>query len=154
MEELGRPPPCSFGHSHDSPFSVSVPAGPDPAEGPKGLFRLGPRRATTRPVWGLPLIDHDIGAVVVAERESAVGVFTERDMTRRILDDEELLSREMREVMSAPVTTVGPDDEVVFIFRLMVEKEIRRLPVVEDGRLVGIVTERDLLRWVDAVATA
>lgn len=41
-----------------------------------------------------------------------------------------------------------------FIFRLMVEKGIRRLPVVEDGRLVGIVTERDLLRWVDAVATA
>ena len=56
--------------------------------------------------------------------------------------------------MSSPLTTVGPDDEVVFIFRLMAEKRIRRLPVVEDGRLVGMVTERDLLQWVDAVANA
>ena len=38
------------------------------------------------------------------------------------------------------------------MFRLMADEKIRRLPVVEEGRLVGIVTERDLLRWVDAVA--
>jgi CBS domain-containing protein len=49
---------------------------------------------------------------------------------------------------------VNPADEVVFIFGLMTEKGIRRLPVVDGGRLVGIVTERDLLRWVDAVATS
>jgi CBS domain-containing protein len=79
-------------------------------------------------------------------------VFTERDLTRRILDDSGLLDRKVLEVMSSPVTTVGPDDEVVFVFRLMNEKGIRRLPVVQDHRLVGIVTERDLLRWVDAVA--
>jgi acetoin utilization protein AcuB len=54
--------------------------------------------------------------------------------------------------MSSPVTTIGPDEEVVFVFRLMNEKGIRRLPVVQDHRLVGMVTERDLLQWVDAVA--
>ncbi len=53
------------------------------------------------------MIDHDIGSVVVAEGESAVGVFTERDLTRRILDDPGLLDRKVREVMSSPVTTVG-----------------------------------------------
>ena len=99
------------------------------------------------------MVDHDIGAVVVSEGESPVGVFTERDVSRRILDDPELLGREVREVMSHPVTAVVPDDEVVFVFRLMVERKIRRLPVVQEGRLVGILTERDLLRWVDAVAT-
>jgi CBS domain-containing protein len=56
--------------------------------------------------------------------------------------------------MSTPVTTVNPADEVVFIFRLMTDKRIRRLPVIDGGLLVGIVTERDLLRWVDAVATS
>ena len=56
--------------------------------------------------------------------------------------------------MSSPVVTAGPDEEVVFIFRRMAEKQISRLPVVEDGHLVGIVTERDLLRWVDAVASS
>jgi CBS domain-containing protein len=98
------------------------------------------------------MIDRDIGSVVVAEGESAVGVFTERDLTRRILDDSSLLDRKVQEVMSSPVTTIGPDEEVVFVFRLMNEKGIRRLPVVQDHRLVGMVTERDLLQWVDAVA--
>ena len=100
------------------------------------------------------MIDHDIGAVVVVDGTTAVGVFTERDLTRRLLDDEGLLDREVGEVMSTPVTTVNPADEVVFIFRLMTEQGIRRLPVVDGGQLVGIVTERDLLRWVDAVATS
>jgi CBS domain-containing protein len=100
------------------------------------------------------MIDHDIGAVVVVDGASVVGVFTERDLTRRLLDDEDLLDREVGEVMSTPVTTVNPADEVVFIFGLMTEKGIRRLPVVDGGLLVGIVTERDLLRWVDAVATS
>jgi len=100
------------------------------------------------------MIDRDIGAVVVVDGASAVGVFTERDLTRRLLDDEDLLDREVGEVMSTPVTTVHPADEVVFIFHLMTEQGIRRLPVVDDGLLVGIVTERDLLRWVDAVATS
>jgi CBS domain-containing protein len=98
------------------------------------------------------MIDHDIGSVVIAEGTSAMGVFTERDLTRRILDDPGLLDRKVSEVMSSPVTSVGPDDEVVFVFRLMTEKGIRRLPVVQDDLLVGIITERDLLRWVDAVA--
>lgn len=100
------------------------------------------------------MIDHDIGSVVIAEGASAVGVFTERDLTKRILDDPELLDRKVREVMSSPVTTVDPDDEVVFVFRLVTENGIRRLPVVQEDQLVGIVTERDLLRWVDAVANA
>lgn len=100
------------------------------------------------------MIDRDIGAVVVVDEDSVVGVFTERDTTRHLLDDTDLLAREVGEVMSTPVTTVSPSDEVVFIFRLMTERGIRRLPVVDGGLLVGIVTERDLLRWVDAVATS
>lgn len=99
------------------------------------------------------MIDRDIGAVVVVEDDRPVGVFTERDVSRRILDDPKLLDRWVGDVMSAPVVSVAPTDEVVFIFGLMTEKKIRRLPVVEGDRLVGIVTERDLLRWVDAVAS-
>ncbi len=98
------------------------------------------------------MIDHDIGAVVVVEGERPVGVFTERDVTRRVLTDRDLLERPVGEVMSSPVVTTDPDAEIVFVFETMNERKIRRLPVVEGGRLVGILTERDLLRWVDAVA--
>lgn len=98
------------------------------------------------------MIDHDIGAIVVVEGETAVGIFTERDLSRRILDDPDLLSREVSEVMSTPVTTVGSDDHAALVAKVMSERKVRRVPVVEDDRLVGIVTERDLLHWVDAAA--
>jgi CBS domain-containing protein len=100
------------------------------------------------------MIDHDIGAVVVADGDAAAGVFTERDLTRGILDDPGLLGRSVEDVMSSPVITASPDEEVVFVFRRMSERQIRRLPVLESDRLIGIVTERDLLRWVDAVASS
>jgi CBS domain-containing protein len=100
------------------------------------------------------MIDHDIGAVVIADGDAAAGVFTERDLTRGILDDPGLLGRSVEDVMSSPVITASPDEEVVFVFKRMSERRIRRLPVLENDRLVGIVTERDLLRWVDAVASS
>jgi CBS domain-containing protein len=98
------------------------------------------------------MIDHDIGSVVVADGGRPVGVFTERDVTRHVLTDVALLEERVGDLMSSPPVTVSPADEVVFVFDLMNGKGIRRLPVVEDGRLVGIVTEGDLRRWVGQVA--
>lgn len=98
------------------------------------------------------MVDHEIGSVVVAEGARPVGMFTERDLARRILDDPGLLDRPVEEIMSAPVVSTEPDVEIVAAFDLMNAKQVRRLPVVEGARLVGVVTERDLLRWVTWVA--
>jgi CBS domain-containing protein len=98
------------------------------------------------------MVDRDIGSVLVVEGEHARGIFTERDLARRILDDAELLKRPIREVMSAPVHSTGKEAEIMQAFDLMNARGVRRLAVVDAGRLVGIVTERDLLRWVSAVA--
>ena len=98
------------------------------------------------------MLDHDIGAVVVIDGDRPVGMFTERDVTRRVLDDAELLARPVSDVMAAPVVTIPATTDVVAAFELLNSRGIRRLPVVEDGRVVGIVTERDLLRWVGRVA--
>jgi CBS domain-containing protein len=98
------------------------------------------------------MVDHDIGSVLVVEDDRAVGIFTERDLTRRILSDPELLRRPIREVMSTPVHATRPEVDIQRAFDLMNEKRVRRLAVVDGGRLVGIVTERDLLRWVSVVA--
>jgi CBS domain-containing protein len=98
------------------------------------------------------MIDHDIGAVVVLEGKGPVGILTERDLMRRMLDQPELLSARVDAVMSSPVVTTGPDEEMVEAFDLMNAGNVRRLPVVERDGLVDIVTERDLLRWVSAVA--
>ena len=98
------------------------------------------------------MVERDIGSVVVVEDGMAIGVFTERDLTLRLLDESGLLERRMREVMSSPPVVTGPDTEVVEAFDMMNARRIRRLPIVKSNRLVGIVTERDLLRWVGQVA--
>jgi CBS domain-containing protein len=109
------------------------------------------REATVRDALRA-MIEHDIGSVVVAERDTAVGVFTERDVTRHLLTDAALLEEPIHRLMSSPPITAAPDDQVADAFELMNGKRIRRLPVVDDGRLVGIVTEGDLRRWVGQVA--
>lgn len=98
------------------------------------------------------MVERDIGSVVVVEGDRPVGVFTERDLARRILDDAELLGRRVGDVMSAPVISTTPNAEMIEAFDLMNAQHVRRLPVVDEDRLVGIVTERDLLRWVGDVA--
>jgi CBS domain-containing protein len=98
------------------------------------------------------MIDHDFGSVVVEEDGRPVGMFTERDVTRHVLSDAALLDERVGDLMSTPPITVGPGDQVVDVFELMNGKGIRRLPVVEGDRLVGIVTEGDLRRWVGRVA--
>lgn len=96
--------------------------------------------------------DHRIGGVVVAREGELLGIFTERDLLNRILDDAGLLDRPVGEVMTTPLVTVTTDTPIDEAFEAMTERSIRRLPVVSDeGKLVGIVTERDLLRWVDTV---
>ncbi|MFB3738563.1 MAG: cyclic nucleotide-binding/CBS domain-containing protein [Candidatus Velamenicoccus archaeovorus] len=98
------------------------------------------------------MIAHDIGSVVVVEGDLAVGVFTERDVTRHVLDDVGLLDERVGDLMTSPVVSVGVDAQVVDVFDLLTQNGIRRLPVLDGGRLVGIVTEGDLRRWVGQVA--
>jgi CBS domain-containing protein len=98
------------------------------------------------------MLENEIGSVVVVEEGAPVGIFTERDLTRRVLDDDMLLDRPVSDVMVAPLVTVGVGTGVVEAFALMDKGGIRRLPVVADGLLVGILTEGDLRRWVGRVA--
>ncbi|HET9671609.1 MAG TPA: CBS domain-containing protein [Actinomycetota bacterium] len=98
------------------------------------------------------MIDHDIGSVVVVDGPRAAGVLTERDLIRRLLDEPNLLAARVGDVMSSPVVSTAPATEIVEAFDLMNRSGIRRLPVVDADRLVGIVTERDLMRWVSRVA--
>jgi CBS domain-containing protein len=97
------------------------------------------------------MADRDIGAIVVVEGERPIGIVTERDVLRHILDAQDLRTRPVTDVMSAPAVTIGAGAEIVAAFELMNAEGIRRLPVVEGERLVGIVTDRDLLGWVGAV---
>jgi CBS domain-containing protein len=89
----------------------------------------------------------EIGSVVVVEGEKPVGIITERDILRRVLEVT-LASEAMKakEIMSAPLITVGDQSTVDEAVRIMVDKRIKKMPVVHEGKLVGIVTSTDVMR--------
>jgi CBS domain-containing protein len=94
------------------------------------------------------MVKFDIGSVVVTDKERPVGIITERDVTRAALRGDSLLRLPVRSLMSRPLQTGTPDMEIWVTFETMLRLGVRRLPLVEDGRLVGIVSEKDLTRWV------
>jgi CBS domain-containing protein len=88
--------------------------------------------------------DKDIGDVIVLDdHEQICGIVTDRDIVVRALADGET-SAKLGDICSRDVTTLSPDDEVRDAVKLMTEKAIRRLPIVESGRPVGIVSLGDL----------
>jgi len=89
----------------------------------------------------------EIGSVVVVEGEKPVGIITERDILRRVL--EVTLASEAlkaKEIMSAPLIIVSDQSTVDEAARIMVDKRIKKMPVVHEGKLVGIVTSTDVMR--------
>lgn len=92
------------------------------------------------------MVANDIGCVVVTEKGSPVGIFTERDVLRRAAQGQERLQLAMKDVMSKPLITVTPKATIWEAIELMIASKVRHLPVVDGGALVGILTQRDLFR--------
>lgn len=89
--------------------------------------------------------DEGIGDVLVVEGEQLVGVVTDRDIVIRCLaEGADLDTATLRDACSADVLTVGPDSSTDEAVELMRDNAVRRIPVVEDGRPVGIVSIGDL----------
>jgi signal-transduction protein with cAMP-binding, CBS, and nucleotidyltransferase domain len=90
--------------------------------------------------------DASIGAIVVLENGIAIGIITERDLTRRIIAKGKPYTTSVKEAMSSPVVVVNPDDSVWDAAQLMKTRRIHRLPAVKDSRLVGMITTSDIVR--------
>ena len=92
------------------------------------------------------MADRKVGAVMVVEQQQLVGIFTERDaVTRVIARDRDVQTTSLAEVMTADPITVGPDKSFGYALLVMHENGFRHLPVMEDGKLVGIVSARNAL---------
>src|SRR5947209_6947666 len=91
------------------------------------------------------MVAANVGAVTVCDGPRLVGIFTERDVLRLAGQGRSFGSVPVDEVMTRPVITISPDADALDAARLMGEKQIRHLPVVEDGNLLGVVGIRDLL---------
>ena len=89
--------------------------------------------------------DAQTAEVLVIHDDRLCGLLTDRDIVvRAVADGRDLAATRLAEICSAGVVTVGPDDTADTALRLMRDRAIRRLPVIADGRPVGIVSIADL----------
>ena len=89
--------------------------------------------------------DADIGDVIVLDGDSICGVVTDRDIVVRVLaEDREPAGTKLGEICSRDLATVSPDNYLTRAGDIMRERTVRRVPVVEDGKPVGIVSMGDL----------
>ncbi|TLZ44154.1 MAG: CBS domain-containing protein [Methanobacteriota archaeon] len=89
----------------------------------------------------------DIGSLVVLDSDRPTGIVTERDIVTKVAAADQKPSQvHVKDIMTSPLVAVNPHEEVVEAAKLMSQRKIRRLPVVQDGKLIGMVTENDILR--------
>ncbi|MFH1821539.1 MAG: CBS domain-containing protein [Methanobacteriota archaeon] len=91
------------------------------------------------------MAENNVGSILVMEGKKPVGILTERDLLMKVVS-EDLKPSTVRvgRIMSAPLITIDPDTDIVEAAKILANNKIRRLPVVKNGKLVGIVTASDI----------
>lgn len=90
---------------------------------------------------------HNIGAMVVVSPDGVAGIVSERDVVRKLHEiGADLLTRPVSEIMTTLVATCAPTDSVDSLSALMTQNRVRHIPVIQDGRLAGIVSIGDVVK--------
>ena len=93
--------------------------------------------------------ERNIGSLLVTSDERLIGIFTERDYTRKIaLHGKSSKQTLVKEILSRDVVTVTPEDSVERCMKLMTEKRVRHLPVMDGAKVVGVISIGDLVNWI------
>ncbi|MFI5337920.1 MAG: CBS domain-containing protein [Opitutales bacterium] len=101
------------------------------------------------------MIQHKVGSVLVMDGERLAGIFTERDVLRRVVGGQlDPVTTPVAAVMTSEVLTVDPTLTVQQALDLFTEKRFRHLPVMLDGRVVGLISIGDVSRWVASLHRA
>lgn len=93
------------------------------------------------------MIERGVGGILVTENQEPKGILTEKDIVKNVvaanLDPSKVL---IRDVMSNILVTISPDNDIYDALILMGEKDLRRLPVVNDNKIIGLLTFKDIIR--------
>jgi CBS domain-containing protein len=114
---------------------------------PKPAGTLG-EMATIRAAVDL-MLEQKLGAVIVEDEGQPVGIFTERDLMRRVVAAGIGLDRALEEVMTPEPETLGLDDGIAYALNRMTVGGFRNIPIVDDeGTLVGIISQREVVHYI------
>lgn len=95
----------------------------------------------------------DISCLIVVENDSPIGIITRRDIFEKVLVARKNPGEiHVGEVMSNQIISLGPQATMVAASGIMSDRKIRQVPIVEDGKLVGIVTQTDIIRNINKMA--
>lgn len=95
------------------------------------------------------MADRNIGALLVMDGERLAGIVSERDYTRKIaLKGKQSKTTPVSEIMFTPVISATEESSVEECMRLMTEHRIRHLPIMEMGKVIGVVSIGDLINWI------
>lgn len=95
------------------------------------------------------MAEKDVGALLVLDGDKIAGIISERDFARSIAEKERcILNTTVLEYMTTKVTTISPDHSIDDCLQLMTNERIRHLPVVENDKLVGMISIGDLVKEI------
>lgn len=93
------------------------------------------------------MVDRNIGAILVMEDGNLTWMFTERDVLKCWVNTRESFDKvKIRDVMSKDIMIVQPEDDLNYAMTIMINKKIRHLPVVENGRVTSVISIRDMVK--------
>jgi CBS domain-containing protein len=96
------------------------------------------------------MASEDVGPIPIVESENLVGIVTDRDIVIRVVaEGRDARSTTLGEIASTDIATVSPDDDLDRAIEVMGSKQIRRIPVVEGQRIIGIVAQADVARHAE-----
>lgn len=98
------------------------------------------------PAIAKEMISRDAGSIIITENGKAMGIITERDFVKGILTEDRKPSEvKASEILSTPLITVEPETSIVEASEIMLKANIKRLPVLENGRIIGVISNTDIL---------
>lgn len=117
------------------------------------VFCVGPNATVLEALTAMA--EHDIGAVLVTEGDRLVGIFTERDYARKVvLRGLSSKDAKISELMTPNVCTITPSHTMDQVMNIMTDNRFRHLPVVDHGKIAGIITIGDVVKAVIAMQEA
>ena len=99
------------------------------------------------------MVAMNVGSLLVTVEGEVTGIVTERDYLRRVTLEDRTEQAPVREIMSAPLVVATPETTIDECMALMTDRRIRHVPVVEDGKVVGLVSIGDLVKFKSKLQT-